>query len=119
MSLLELQHVLIVAGIGGVPVVEPAGAVIGIVSSSDILRAMEQALDDDHDAGEPDDLLERLQTITAGEIATPDVIWVSPETSVTQVAQVMRTEGIHRVLVGTRERLAGILTAFDLLRVIA
>lgn len=115
-SLLEVQHLLVVAQVSGVPVVNPGGEVVGIVSASDILRAMEQALDEDLDEGEPEDVLERLEAITAGAIATPEVIWVSPDASVASVAQVMRAEGIHRVLVGTREQLEGILTAYDLLR---
>ena len=99
----------------GVPVVDSDGTVIGLVSSSDVLCAIEQALDEDRDEGEPEDLLERLHAVTAGDIATPEVIWVSPDTPIAEVAQLMRTEGIHRVLVGTRERLDGVLTAYDLL----
>ena len=116
--LLEVQHLLVVAHISGVPVVEPGGVVVGVIGASDVLCAVEQALDEDQDPGESDDVLERLQAITASEIATPEIIWVSPDASATQVAQVMREEGIHRVLVGTQGRLEGILTSFDLLRAI-
>jgi len=41
---------------------------------------------------------------------------VSPEMPLARVAQRMRADGIHRVLVGESGRLEGILTAFDLLR---
>jgi CBS domain-containing protein len=115
-TLPEVQHLLVVTQIGGMPVIGPDGGVIGLVSASDLLGAMEQALDEDRDEGEPEDLLARLQAITAIEAATPEVIWVASDTPVAQVAEVMRTEGIHRVLVGSRERLEGIITAFDLLR---
>lgn len=119
-SLLDVQHLLVVAQISGIPVVERGGAVVGIISATDLLREMDQALDDEEDEGEPEEqLLERLQTITAGDIATPEVIWVSPDTSVATVAQRMRTEGIHRVLVGTPDQLDGIITAYDLLRVVS
>jgi len=115
-SLLEVQHLLVVTQIGGLPVIGPDGVVVGLVSASDVLGALEQALDEDQDEGEEEDLLTQLQAITASEVATPEVIWVSPDTPVAQVAETMRNEGIHRVLVGTRERLEGIITAFDLLR---
>lgn len=118
-SLLDVQHLLVVAQISGIPVVERGGTVVGVISASDLLREMDQALDDEEDEGEPEELLERLQTITAGDIATPEVIWVSPDTSVAMVAQRMRTEGIHRVLVGTPDHLDGIITAYDLLRVVS
>lgn len=115
-TLPEVLHLLVVTGISGVPVVAASGAVVGVISSTDILRAVEQALDEDRDEGEPDDPLESLRTVTAGELATPEVVWVSPDAPVAQVAEVMRLEGIHRVLVGASARLEGILTAFDLLR---
>jgi CBS domain-containing protein len=117
MPLLELQHLLVVAHISGVPVVGADGQVTGVVSATDVLSAIEQALDEDHDPGESDDLLEELRAITAGDIATPEVVWVSPDTAVAEVARMMRAEGIRRVLVGNG-RLEGILTAYDLLRAV-
>ncbi|MBL9019554.1 MAG: CBS domain-containing protein [Myxococcales bacterium] len=115
-SLLDVQELLVVAHIGGVPVAEPGGAVVGLISASDVLGAVAQALDEDQDEGESEDVLERLTSITAGEIASPEVTWVSPDASATEVARLMRAEGVARVLVGTRDRLEGILTAYDLLR---
>lgn len=115
--LLELQHLLVVAHISGVPVVGADGQVTGVVSVTDVLSAIAQALDEDHDPGESDDLLEELRAITAGDIATPEVVWVSPDTEVADVARMMRAEGIRRVLVGNG-RLEGILTAYDLLRAV-
>jgi CBS domain-containing protein len=116
--LLEVLHLLVVAGIGGVPVVGTRGEVVGVLSASDVLRAVEQVCDEDRDAGEHAGVRDSLQTLTAGDIATPDVIWVSPTTSAAQVSEIMRAEGIHRVLVGSSDSLVGILTSFDLLRAI-
>jgi len=115
--LLELQHLLVVAHISGIPVVGADGQVTGVVSATDVLSAIEQALDEDHDPGESDDLLGELRAITAGDIATPEVVWVSPDTPIAEVARTMRAEGIRRVLVGNG-RLEGILTAYDLLRAV-
>jgi len=115
---LDIQHLLVSAAIGALPVTARDGAVMGIVTASDVLRAFDQALDDDIDEGESDAPRELLERITAADIATPEVIWVSPDAEITTVAQVMRDACIHRVLVGTHGRLEGILTAFDLLRTI-
>jgi CBS domain-containing protein len=117
-SLLEIQQLLVMVGISGAPVVGPAGDVIGVVSSTDVMRAVSEALDEDRDEGEPDDLAERIDAVTAADIATPETLWVSGDASPTDVAQLMRREGIHRVLVGTGRRLEGILTAYDLLRLV-
>src|SRR5688572_27832161 len=92
MRYLELQRLLVTAQVSGVPVVDSGGAVIGIVSATDLLRAAEEAFDEDLDAGEPDDRRDRFAALTAGELATPEVIWVSPETPIAQVAQRMRSD---------------------------
>ncbi len=114
-SLLEVQHLLVVAQVSGVPVVDDSGAVVGVISATDVLGAMELVFDEDEDEDEPDVLQERLQAVTARDIASPEVVWVAADASVSQVASVMRREGIHRVLVGTRDHLEGILTTYDLL----
>jgi CBS domain-containing protein len=117
MPLLELQHLLVVAHVSGVPIVGANGEVTGVVSATDVLCAIEQILDEDHDPGESDDLLAQLRGVTAGDIVTPELVWVSPDMPVAEVARMMHAEGIHRVIVGNG-RLEGVLTAFDLLRAV-
>ncbi|HEX5059016.1 MAG TPA: CBS domain-containing protein [Kofleriaceae bacterium] len=114
-SLADVVHTLVVAQVSGVPVVDATGAVVAVLSATDVLQAFEQALDEDNDEDEPAELADRLSAVTAGELATPDIVFVSPDAPVADVAQLMRAESIHRVLVGTRERVEGIITAFDLL----
>jgi CBS domain-containing protein len=67
MPYLDLQHLLVAAGIGGAPVVNARGAVVGIVTAADLLRAADEVLDPDQDPGEPDDLASRFDTLTAGD----------------------------------------------------
>jgi CBS domain-containing protein len=120
--LLEVQHLFVVAHISGAPIVDKTGKVLGIVSSSDLLRTSDQVHDDEIDPvprEKPDGAVERLLAFTASDVAAGDVVWVSPETPAPQVARLMRDEGVHRVLVGDNERLEGILTSFDLLRALA
>jgi CBS domain-containing protein len=118
----QIQHLFVVAQVGGVPVVDDKGVVRGVISATDLLRVDDEVDEPDvGDAGELSDaarLPEGLGSLTAIDIATPEVIWVKPECSIFEVAQIMRTEGVHRVLVGQDNRLAGMLTAFDLLQAI-
>jgi CBS domain-containing protein len=121
MPFLEIQRLFVQAHIGGAPVVGADGRVEGMITSSDLLRALDELCDEDLDADEPEDeeaLLDRLASITAREVETPEAIWVSPDASLRDVAQRMRDEGVHRVLVGDDGKLAGILTAFDLLEAV-
>ncbi|HSK03645.1 MAG TPA: CBS domain-containing protein [Kofleriaceae bacterium] len=118
MRFLEIQHLFVVAQVYGAPVVDAGGKVVGLLSAIDLLGAADQAFDEDADAGEPQDLAARLEALTATDLASPDVVWVSPEMPVDRVAELMGREGIHRVLVGEDGQLLGILTTFDLLQAV-
>lgn len=120
-SFLEVQHLFVEAQIGGAPVVDAQGNVIGVVSAADLIRVVDQICDEDLDPNEPADepnLADQLAKLTAADIATPEPIWVSPDATAVEIAQLMREEGINRVLVGTEGRLVGILTALDLLKAV-
>ena len=114
---LEVQHLFVVAQIGGAPVVGSHGEVLGIISTVDLLRAVDQACDAEVD-GNAEELAEDLHPLRASEVMTPEVVWVTPDTPASQVARLMRDQGIHRVLVGNDGRLEGIITAFDLLALV-
>lgn len=112
----ELVHLFVEAEIGGAPVVNAQGHVVGIITATDVLREVDQAFDEDDDPAPLGN--EGLAVRTAADIASPDVVWVSPDLPLAEVAARMRAEGVHRVLVGEDGRLGGILSAFDLLRAI-
>lgn len=118
MPFAEIVRLIVVAGIHGAPVIDEKGAVVGLISVMDLLRASDQAHDDEQDEGEDSDPGVQLCSATAIELASPEPTWVTPETPAGEVAQLMRDAGIHRVLVGTGGRLEGIVTAFDLLRAV-
>ena len=118
MPFVEVVRLIVVAGIHGAPVVDDRGAVIGVISAMDLLRAIEEAYDDERDEGEGADPLEQLRSTCAGKLASPEATWVTPETSAGELARVMHEAGTHRVLVGSDGRLDGVVTAFDLLRLV-
>ena len=114
---LEVQHLFVVAQIGGAPVVADDGKVVGMISAVDLLRAVDQAYDSDVD-GDPEALFESLRSLRATDVLSPEVEWVAPDTPVSHLARIMRQHGIHRVLVGIDGRLEGIVSSFDLLPVL-
>ena len=111
MPFLEIQHLFIEAQVGGAPVVDANGTVRGVITTADLLRAVDQAFDEDLDPAEP----AALGTLTAKDIASPELIWVAPDADVVEVARVMRSQGVQHVLVGSDGKLTGVLSAFDLL----
>lgn len=112
----EIQHLFVQTACYGAPVVDERGAVVGIVSAMDLMRAADQMYDDDLDPDEGDE--PDVGELTAAELATPEAIWVAPETSAEQIAHVMREHGIHRVLVGTGGELVGVVSTLDLVRAV-
>ena len=140
MSLVELHRFLLSHHIGGAPVVD-GGRLVGIVTRSDIIRQMavdrsiaEQIADYERDPGtgrlpgngETDEnewinetASELLNRMTVGDVMTHELITVGPDADLQAVADLMVHNRIHRMIVKEGERLAGILTAFDLVRLFA
>jgi len=56
---------------------------------------------------------------TAEHVMTPQVYDVSEHTSIQQVAQVMHRSGIRRVFVTQSDQVLGVITAMDMLKVVA
>ena len=104
----DVQRMFVEEEIHGAPVVDDNGVVRGIVSSLDLLRDG----DEDDDRGNKGEL-------TALDAMTKELVSVTPDTPITEIAQKMRLQHIHRVLVIENEELVGVVTSFDLLRALA
>jgi len=103
--LADVQRMFVEEEIHGAPVVDDNGVVRGIVSSLDLLRDVETDSDDRGD-----------RELTALDAMTRELVSVTPDTPITEIAQKMRLQHIHRVLVIDNEELVGVVTSFDLLR---
>jgi len=123
------QHV-----ITGAPVVDDDGRLVGVVSISDIARYSGQAGEEAEftafrpyhasadDAYDEEDLvtlrLREVPDATVEDIMTPEVYSVDVDATVQRVADTMLKRRIHRVLVTEDGQLKGLITAFDLLRIV-
>jgi CBS domain-containing protein len=128
--LLEVHRLFVDEEINGAPVVDETGRLLGVISSVDLLRAVEE----EHDAASTGfdhlrDFLEfsgpdwqegsdtfqtRLGERTVADAMTRGGITVAPETPVPEVAATLRKHRIHRVFVVDGERLCGVISTFDL-----
>jgi len=121
--------------ISGAPVVD-GGQLVGVISLTDIARYNGTAGDPasseepasfyrtELEARYAEEDLEALRVsqdteTTAEHVMTPQVYDVSEHTSVQQVAQVMRRSGIRRVFVTQSDQVLGVITAMDMLKVVA
>lgn len=91
----ELAKLLLQHQIGGMPVVEDGDRIAGMVSGFDVISK---------------------PGLTAGDIMSRGVVFVTEEESLDAVISLMGLHGIRRVPVCRDGRLAGIISRSDLLR---
>ncbi|MFN0250046.1 MAG: CBS domain-containing protein [Kofleriaceae bacterium] len=134
-SLLDVHRLFIEEEIHGAPVVDEEDQVLGVVSTIDLLRATRDRADVDSTSstyyrdgvGAPgvdwaelaEDADERVKSMTASDVMTRELVRVSPEATLAEVARTMLAQHVHRVLVVAQGNLVGVITTFDLLRVLA
>jgi CBS domain-containing protein len=111
-SVRELVRVLRDEGIGGMPVVERDGTVVGMVSSTDVLWLAVAADDDGPRAFLSADALAHSKV---RDIMTPDVFGVSPDASASDLRRFFARTGVQRALVLDDGKIAGIVVLSDVL----
>lgn len=128
--LLEVHRLFVDEEINGAPVVDETGRLLGVISSVDLLRAVEE----EHDAASSgssylrdflefsgsdwqegsDNFQDRLAERTVADAMTRGGITVTPDTLIPEVAATLRKHRIHRVFVVDGEQLCGVISTFDL-----
>lgn len=96
-----IAHTLVSLEIGGVPVVEAGGAIVGFVSDGDVMRALLQ----DPAGRTPASAVMTRQVVTIDEFATSD-----------EVVEMLREHHVHHLPVVRAGRLVGIIAPKDVLR---
>ena len=130
----RLAEFLIDRGISGAPVLDEAGNLTGVVSLTDLVRVEGLAGRVRADAShgfylqhlEHDLSREDLATLSidgsaslrVGDIMTRDVLAVWPNTPAREIASLMRSSRVHRVIVADHTGPVGIVSAMDLLALV-
>jgi len=152
----ELVRTLAEHRIGGAPVLDPDGRLVGIVTTTDLVRLAAEAAEvpladllgdiapagtDPHvdglmsflaadawgdseslaplSAPEAEDTTLEYEEYTVADIMRPARCVVRPDDSLESLARALLGAHVHRAPVVEGERLVGIVTTFDILRVIA
>lgn len=137
MTLPRLERAFLDHRVSGFPVVDD-GRLVGIVSRSDIVRQLcversvaEMTSDFYRDEQGfhvvpmetfeqvADRVGERIEELRVKDVMIREIIHVSPEQPLRIVAQILVDKRIHRVPVTDEGRLVGIITALDLVQLIA
>jgi CBS domain-containing protein len=114
-------------GISAVPVLDEAGAVLGVVTEADLIRRLAGEEDRPRgwlarlfaDPGAEADRYARTHGLTAADVMTQELVAVEPGATAAQVAHLMEDRGVRRVLVLETGRLRGVVSRADLLRALA
>ena len=126
-GLRELAELLVLNNIGGMPVVDEEGDLVGVVSQSDLIaqnklphvpRAV--SLFDWviylEGLGRLEAELEKMGGTTVGDIMTRDVISVDASTPLEEMATIMTEKGVHTIPVLEEGRLVGVIGKMDIVR---
>lgn len=129
-SLKEARDLLSRHRIGGAPVVDENGELVGVISLVDIARVgLSKDIDDFPEnayfsggaglyGGELFALNDQLEERVVEEAMTQGVYTCSPDDRLSVLALTMRHHRIHRLIVTEGKRVVGIVAAFDLIQVL-
>ncbi len=126
----DLAETLAGKNIGGVPVVDAGGRLVGIVTQSDLVdrvRNLElgpviNILDFHLYFDLPSHMFKRVQKMlgtTVADVMSPKPVTVSPETPVAQIAALMAGQKVHTIPVMDQGKIVGIIGKMDLVRAVA
>lgn len=123
------------ARVGGAPVVDAAGRLVGMLTLSDITNPEHEpsprvssagaALESvgDEDAELESDIEGYSAAATPGDTVadwmSPEVISVRPDSTLKHICTTLAEQGIHRVVVVDRQKLVGIISTSDVVRWVA
>jgi len=122
-TIVEAVNIMLRHHIGGLPVVDAAGRLIGIISEGDFIRRAETGTQ--HKRGRWLTFLVGADRVAAefaheygrkvGEIMTPNPLTVPEGAPLDQVVQIMESKSVKRLPVMRGERMVGIITRSDFL----
>ena len=126
----DLAKTLAGKNIGGVPVVDADGRLVGIVTQSDLVERVQELelppainiLDFHVYLQIPSHLFRKVEKMlgaTVADVMSPKPVTVSPETPVPQIAALMAKQKIHTLPVLEQGKIVGIIGKMDLVRAVA
>lgn len=107
LPMLEAAHTLAQEAVSGAPVVDGHGALVGVFSEEDVLRALAAALFYDQREG------------TVGEHLRGAAVTVSPDAQLVDLVALMQERHVKRLLVVEDGKLVGLVGRRDLMTALA
>lgn len=123
-SVWHAAQIMLAEHVSGVPVLTDDGVLAGIVTEGDLLRRTELGTAEafpnpSQDADAVTRAYVKSRSWKVGDVMTTNVITIDENTAVHEMAALIHQHGIKRLPVMRKERLVGIVSRADLLKVIA
>lgn len=127
-SIGEAAEVMLRHGVSGLPVTDADGKLAGIISEGDFLRRAELRTDSGAPpwwmeffmvAGKAAEDYVRTHSRTVADVMTRDVVTIAPSARLVDAVSLMEKHHVKRLPVLEADRLVGLMTRSDLMRVIA
>lgn len=103
-SVRDIAAQLVSNEISGMPVAEPNGNVVGIITEADIIRAITEG--------------KKLETLIAQDIMSTDPVCVGMETPLEGLTKILKEYHIMRVPVTEKGKLVGIISRRDVIKAV-
>ena len=111
-TIAEAVTALVDAHVSGLPVVDGAGKIVGVVSTTDVLEA-------EAEVAEPDARERLFEATQVSEIMSRQPRVIGPAADVRAAAQEMLRQDVHRLFVEEHGRLVGVVSQTDIVRAVA
>jgi CBS domain-containing protein len=126
-EILQAAKVLLGNHINGLPVVDEAGKLVGILCQSDLIAQQKRipvpsvftfmdGVFSTSSAKQIEKQIQKIAAITVAQAMTPDPIFVTPDMSIEVVASLMVDNGFHTIPVLDEEKLVGVVGKEDILK---
>jgi CBS domain-containing protein len=111
----EAARDMVRSGISALPVIEADGMLVGMLSERELMRHMLSLASINGSTPRPQSGVERARR-TVRDVMTRQVLCVSPDQPLAEVASLMTNKDVDRVPVVEEGRLVGFLTRGDIVR---
>lgn len=126
-SVEALGRLFIEKNISGTPVLDAQNNIFGIVTENDLIKQNKRmhiptmlrlfdALIPLEGFGSVEEEIRRMSASQVSEICTKDVVTVSPESTLQDVATIMSEKGIHLIPVVSSGKIEGIIGKIDIIK---
>lgn len=100
------------AHVSGLPVVDRAGRLVGVISTTDIIASEEEA-------ESPETRVALYDETSVRDLMTPRPVTIGPAATVKEAAQMLLYADVHRLFVLDGDRLVGVISTTDIVRAVA